>query len=66
MEAGVTFKIDTRAMEQWAQAWKLFPYEAGKWTAKMVNDTAFQFRDDFFKVIKDKYTGPSPLCWTQK
>jgi hypothetical protein len=56
MEAAVTFKIDPQAMERWAQAWKRFPYEAGKWTAKMVNDMAFRFRDDFFAVIAARYT----------
>jgi hypothetical protein len=36
--------MDARVMEQWAAAWKQFPWEAGKWAAKMVNDMAFEYR----------------------
>ncbi|MDR2176817.1 MAG: hypothetical protein LBP20_02105 [Treponema sp.] len=57
---GITFKMDTKAMKQWAGAWKLFPWEAGKWAAKMVNDMAFQFQNDFFEVIKNQYTIRDP------
>jgi hypothetical protein len=52
----LTFKMDTSAMKQWAEAWKQFPWESGKYVAKMVNNMCFQFRDDFFKVKAAKYT----------
>jgi hypothetical protein len=41
--------IDTGA---WAEAWKKFPFEAGKRANKFVNNQAFYFRDQVFKVIK--------------
>jgi hypothetical protein len=55
MEA-IQFSADTRSLEQWAKAWKEFPRQSGKWAAKMVNDMAFQFRDEFPKVLASKYT----------
>jgi hypothetical protein len=54
-DIGLTITMDTRVMKQWAAAWRQVPWEAGKWAAKMVNDMCFQFRDDFYKVIADKY-----------
>ncbi|MDR2433277.1 MAG: hypothetical protein LBD47_01750 [Treponema sp.] len=51
-----TISIDTKAMEQWAEAWKLFPFEAGKWAAKMVNDQAFKFRNEVQNAIASRYT----------
>jgi hypothetical protein len=59
MEA-ISFKMNTQAMKQWAEAWKKTKWASGKWTAKMVNDMAFQFRDEFPKVIAAKYTIRDP------
>jgi hypothetical protein len=50
------FEMDTGAMRQWLQAWKRWPRESGKWAAKMVNDMAFQFREEFLGVIASRYT----------
>jgi hypothetical protein len=43
-------------MQQWLTAWRTFPYEAGKWTARYINDMLFKFRDEYFKVIESRYT----------
>jgi hypothetical protein len=55
MEA-VTFKLDITAMQQWLAAWKLWPHESGKWTSRMVNDMAFEFKARFPEVIASRYT----------
>jgi hypothetical protein len=52
----IKFEMDTRAIKQWAQAWKKFPEESGKWMAKFVNDEALWFRKEFPKVIRSEYT----------
>jgi hypothetical protein len=57
---GVTFQMDTSVMRQWAEAWKKHAYESGKWAARMVNDMCFQFRDEFPKVLAEKYTIRDP------
>jgi hypothetical protein len=59
MEA-IKFEMDTRAMRQWLQAWKEFPRQSGKWAAKMVNDMAFQFKEEFPKIIGSRYTIRDP------
>jgi hypothetical protein len=53
-DGGLRFEIgvDTGA---WAAAWKKFPIESGKWANKFVNDQAFYFRDQVFKVISSRY-----------
>jgi hypothetical protein len=56
----IKFEMDISAMRQWLAAWKQFPREAGKWTAKMVNDMAFEFRAEFPGVLKSRYTIRDP------
>jgi hypothetical protein len=59
MEA-VKFEMDTRAMDRFFAARKKFPRQSGKWAAKMVNDMAFQFKEEFPKIIRTRYTVRDP------
>ncbi|MDR0759171.1 MAG: hypothetical protein LBF74_03565 [Treponema sp.] len=54
-DENLRFTISTDA-DAWGEAWKLFPWEAGKWAAKMVNDQAFKFRSEVRKAIASRYT----------
>jgi hypothetical protein len=56
-ESGIRFelKIDTRAMKQWALAWKKFARQSGKWAQKFINDEAFKFRFEVYKAIQSNY-----------
>jgi hypothetical protein len=53
---GLTFTVDISNVEKWADAWKKFPWEAGKWLSTMLNDMAFDFRRRFPEVIASRYT----------
>jgi hypothetical protein len=59
MEA-IKFKMDISDMLQWAEAWKRFPREAGKWAAKMINDMAFDAKARFPEIIASQYTVRNP------
>ncbi|MDR0583790.1 MAG: hypothetical protein LBG57_05490 [Treponema sp.] len=56
----VTFQMDLSEMRKWLAAWRAFPYEAGKWTAKYVNDMAFKFQDEYLRIIAGRYTIRDP------
>jgi hypothetical protein len=40
----------------WDEAWKKFPFQAGKWANKYINDLAFKFRYEVYKAIRSRYT----------
>ena len=56
----VAFQMDLSEMRKWLAAWRAFPSEAGKWTAKYLNDMAFKFQEEYLKIIAGRYTIRDP------